>query len=155
MNQPFAEVIAALEPSLQRLLSMLPANPANPPRQMAKPGVYLFSEVDRHLYVGRSSNMRGRIGRHCRLGATHRSAAFAFRLAREGTGRLKPTYRKEGSRSDLMLDPTFKAAFEAAKERIRGMQLRFVEEPDPMRQAILEVYVAVALQTPYNDFDNH
>jgi hypothetical protein len=35
------------------------------------------------------------------------------------------------------------------------MNLRFVEENDPVRQALLEIYVAVTLNTPYNDFDNH
>jgi hypothetical protein len=35
------------------------------------------------------------------------------------------------------------------------MDVRFVEEPDPICQALLEIYSAVALQTPYNDFDTH
>lgn len=123
--------------------------------RMPKAGIYLFSEGARHLYVGRSNDIRRRLGRHSRPGATHRMAAFAFRLAREATGHIQATYRKEGSRSALMKDPVFRSAFEAAKARIRRMDRRFVEESDPVRQAILEVYVAVALQTPYNDFDTH
>ena len=99
--------------------------------------------------------MRRRLGRHSRPAATHRMAAFAFRLAREATGQLRATYKKEGSRSALMNDLGFRNAFDAAKARIRQMQVRFVEEADPVRQAVLEVYVAVALQTPYNDFDTH
>lgn len=35
------------------------------------------------------------------------------------------------------------------------MQLRYVEEPDPLRQALLEMYIAFVLRTPYNDFNNH
>jgi hypothetical protein len=35
------------------------------------------------------------------------------------------------------------------------MDLRFVEESDPIRQALLEIYSARVLKTPYNDFDNH
>lgn len=35
------------------------------------------------------------------------------------------------------------------------MNIRFVEQPHPLRQALLEIYVAVALQTRYNDFDTH
>ena len=35
------------------------------------------------------------------------------------------------------------------------MELRYVEEADPLRQTLLEIYVAVALKTPYNDFDTH
>ncbi len=83
-------------------------------------------------------------------------AAFAFRLAREATGNLVATYKKgEGSRAELMKDEAFITAFTNAKARIRAMDLRFVEEVDPTRQALLEIYVSVVLSTPYNDFDTH
>lgn len=68
---------------------------------------------------------------HCRPGATHRQAAFAFQLAREVTGKTVASYRAgEGSREGLMLDAVFAAAFIAAKERIRAMEYRYVEEAD-------------------------
>jgi len=35
------------------------------------------------------------------------------------------------------------------------MTIRVVEEADPLRQALLEMYVAIALDAKYNDFDNH
>ncbi|MEY4966055.1 MAG: hypothetical protein RL274_1638 [Pseudomonadota bacterium] len=35
------------------------------------------------------------------------------------------------------------------------MDYRWVEETDPVKQCLLEVYCAVVLQTKYNDFDNH
>ena len=35
------------------------------------------------------------------------------------------------------------------------MNVRVVEETDPFRQALLEMYVSVSLVTPHNDFDNH
>jgi len=35
------------------------------------------------------------------------------------------------------------------------MYVRFVREADPTRQALLGLYVAIELETPYNDFDNH
>ena len=82
-------------------------------------------------------------------------AAFAFRLARESTGKLKATYTTKGSRAALMQEPSFREAFDMAKERIRAMEVRFVEEPDPVCQTLLEVYVAIALGTPYNDFETH
>lgn len=82
--------------------------------------------------------------------------AFAFRLAREATGQLKVTYRPgEGGRKALAVEPTFKAAFDAAKAKVRAMEFRYVEETDPIRQSVLEIYCAVALETPFNDFDNH
>ncbi|HZQ94706.1 MAG TPA: GIY-YIG nuclease family protein [Candidatus Sulfotelmatobacter sp.] len=123
---------------------------------MPTSGVYLFTEKGRHLYVGRSNVLRKRYGRHCRPGATHKQAAFAFQLAREVTGRTKATYKAgDGSRDGLMLDPIFKAAFQSAKERIRAMEYRYVEEQDQNRQALLEIYCAVVLATPYNDFRTH
>ncbi len=35
------------------------------------------------------------------------------------------------------------------------MDVRYVKESDPLRQALLEMYVAIALQTPHNSFENH
>jgi hypothetical protein len=35
------------------------------------------------------------------------------------------------------------------------MDIRVVEEADANRQALLEMYVSIALDTPYNDFNNH
>jgi len=54
-----------------------------------------------------------------------------------------------------MDNPEFSNAFSKAKERIRMMDLRFIEVDDPIQQAIFEIYVSVASQTPYNDFDTH
>jgi hypothetical protein len=155
MNPHFAEVTEKLAPLFQRLLSMKPFTPVSLPQKMPREGVYLFSEDQEHLYVGRSKDIRKRIARHCRPGATHRMAAFAFRLAREATGYLDASYKKEGSRSELMKDPAFRDAFDKAKTRIQEMDVRFVEESDSIRQALLEIYVAVSLRTPYNDFGTH
>jgi len=35
------------------------------------------------------------------------------------------------------------------------MDVRVVEESNPLRQALLEMYIAIVLNAPYNDFDNH
>lgn len=155
MHEKFRERIDALEPLLQALVSMPPVTATSLPRVMPERGVYLFSENGRPLYVGRSNDIRGRIGRHSRPGATHRMAAFAFRLARETTGRIRATYRPEGSRAHLMTEEPFQRAFADAKTRIREMELRFVAAEEPVTQALLEMYVAVALDAAYNDFDTH
>jgi hypothetical protein len=156
MDVAFLAHVEALRPKLEQLLAMAPVKPTSLPKRMPAAGVYLLSEAERPLYVERSNSIRRRIGRHCRPGATHRMAAFAFRLAREATGHVVATYKKdEGSRADLMEDEAFVNAFTNAKARIRAMDLRFVEESDPVRQALLEIYVSVVLSTPYNDFDTH
>jgi hypothetical protein len=45
-------------------------------------------------------------------------------------------------------------AFVAAKARLRAMDIRYVEEADQPRQAMLEIYCALALGTPH-DFTTH
>ena len=112
--------------------------------------------MGRHLYVGRSNVLKKRYGRHCLPGATHRQAAFAFQLARQATGRTVVSYKKDkNSRTSLMLNKKFRDAFKVSKERIREMEYRYVEEVDQNRQAVLEIYSAIVLATPYNDFGTH
>lgn len=128
----------------------------NLPKAIPKQGVYLFTENGNHLYVGRSNAIRARYGRHCNPGATHRMAAFAFKLAREATGKITASYKPgEDSRKGLMLNPEFRTAFETAKARIRQMDFRFVEETDQNAQALLEIYCTLALNAKYNDFNTH
>jgi hypothetical protein len=76
-------------------------------------------------------------------------------MARKETGRMQASYSTSGSRRELETDPVFEPAFGRAKARIRSMDLRFVEETDPTRQALLEIYAATVLETPFNDFKNH
>ena len=124
---------------------------SHPPRTG---GVYVISDEERHLYVGRSRNLRNRFDTHRSLNSPTQSAGFAFLLAREASGHLRPTYAQgEGSRRWLETDAEFMEAFAQAKRRVRDMQFRFVEDNDPIRQTTLEVYCAVVLGTPYNKFE--
>jgi hypothetical protein len=144
-----------LAPKLDRLLAMPPLTNGALPQDVPLSGVYLFTEGGKHLYVGRSNRLHGRYGRHCGPGATPRQATFAFQLARDKTGRREASYRVEGSRSWLIEQPDFRAAFEQAKARISAMEYRYVEEDCQSHQALLAIYCAVALATPYNDFDTY
>ena len=155
MNEAFRQKVEVLDPALEQLVNMEPATVTSLPTQIPKAGVYLFSEGAKHLYVGRTKSLRSRLQSHCRPSSGHNSATLAFRMARETTGQTEPTYRPEGSRADLQKDPAFADAFAKAKQRVRNMEVRFVAEAGPMRQALLEIYVALALDTPYNDFDTH
>ena len=155
MNETFQAHIEALEPAFERLVKMSPVTVATLPRKMPEAGIYLFSESDVHLYVGRSNRMRTRLQSHCRPSSGHYSAGFAFHLAREITRHTAATYTSHESRAELEREPQFATAFIESKERIRQMAVRFVGESDPMRQALLEMYTAVALGTQYNDFDTH
>ncbi len=59
------------------------------------------------------------------------------------------------SRADLLTQPNFRSAFDAARQRIKEMDVQFVEETDPIRQALLEICTAMRVRARYNDFDNH
>lgn len=156
MHPTFFELIQGLHPKFEALMAMPPFRAGKLPKLMPTKGVYLFSEGDLHLYVGRSNKMRSRYGRHCNPGATDRMAAFAFKLACEATGRTTASYKMgDDSRKGLMLNAEFVAAFKSAKERIREMDYRFVEETDQNAQALLEIYCTLALNARYNDFDTH
>lgn len=155
MNAKFANLVESLEPAFQKLLQMTPVRAEQLPRSMPKQGIYLFSNGDEHLYVGRSDNIRRRIGLHCRASSQHNQATFAFRMARKATGQTRASYTPAGSRLEMSRDAVFGPAFEVCKARIRSLDLRFVEEPDATRQALLEIYAATVLETPFNDFANH
>lgn len=155
MDERFRQMVESLHPSLERLMDMEPLRATAPDRKTTpKSGIYLFSEGEKHLYVGRSNRIAERYRLHCGAAAKENQASFAWKLTAE-IMEHKATYRKGEGRKDKIIIPEFAEAFRAAKERIRGMDYRFVEETDQTRQALLEAYVCIALGTPYNDFDTH
>jgi predicted GIY-YIG superfamily endonuclease len=152
MDSRFAELVSVMDEKADVLLSMNPVTRGNlpPPQQIPVSGVYLFSEGDAHLYVGRTRRLRRRLIEHSSPQLL--DAPFAFRLARQEVGKTVATYTKQDSRRTLRTDPTFRAAYRSAIDRIRSMDIRYVEEADPVRQALLEIYVSVVTQSPYNEF---
>jgi hypothetical protein len=88
------------------------------------------------------------------VGGDPAGASFAVKLARLQINR-PATYKPESGLKQLRADPAFIAAFVEARDRIRAMSVRHVEEADSHRQALLEIYAALALNTPHNDFDTH
>src|SRR5438876_4409176 len=152
MDETFREHVELLHPKFEALLKTPAVRLTSIPKEASRPGIYLFSEGPLHLYVGRSKNVRNRLKMHV---GDPSGASFAFKLAREACGRRKATYAPEGSRTHLMTIPDFVQAFQAAKDRIRAMDIRFIAEPDCNRQALLEIYATLALGTRYNDFETH
>lgn len=123
------------------------------PAEIPAAGVYLFSEQGNALYVGRTNNLRKRLQFHTRN--NYNQATFAFLLAREQTGNTKVAYQQSGSRKDLLTQSVFRTALDNALARIRSMNVQFVEESNPIRQALLEICAALQAEARYNDFDNH
>lgn len=155
MDPAFKQFVETLHPSFERLMQMTPLKMSALPPKLPEKCIYLLSEGENYLYVGRTRRLRQRLRQHSVAGAQHNQAVFAFKLAREATGRLAAAYSTTGSRVALCAEPVFADAFQQAKARVRDMDLRFVEEADPTRQALLEIYASVVLRTKYNDFDTH
>ena len=144
MSPEFRALVEPLHEKFERLRDMAPyrKDDALPER-----GVYLFMENGKPLYAGRSNNLRRRYKNHTTGGVGQ--SAFGRILACEALG-IKRTY-KRGAKARRK-DPKFVAAFRRARTRIKAMEFRAIEECDPTSQALLEIYVAATLRTPYNDF---
>jgi hypothetical protein len=61
MNEKFRAHVEAMDPSFKALLDMTPVRGSALPRDVPSRGIYLFSEGERHLYVGRSNRIRKRL----------------------------------------------------------------------------------------------
>ncbi len=152
MDRKFKDLVDGLQQKYEALIGMTPVTVDTAPIDTPKGGVYLFSEGSRNLYAGRTKKLiRERLKDHV---STADDCPFAWRLTREKTGK-KATYKIKGSRNELLKDPEFKAEYENSKARIRKMDVRYVGEADPLRQTLLEIYVAVVSEAKYNDFDTH
>jgi len=152
MDTRFRNLVEGLHGKYKSLMAMQPVRVDTAPMDTPKGGVYLFTENGRSMYAGRTKRrIRDRLRDH--VGPAD-DCPFAWRLARESTGR-QPTYKKQGSRNELLDDPVFRTAYENAKTRIRNMEVRYVGEEDPLKQALLEIYVAVVSGARHNDFDTH
>jgi hypothetical protein len=155
MNPEFAAHIANFDAQLATLVASRALRAPTLAPGLPAAGVYLFTEAGTHLYVGRSNDLRERIQIHGRAGSKTWQAAFAYRLARAACGVVKVSYAAVAPEDDFTLQEPFLSEFRAAKSRIRQMDVRVIGESQPVRQMLLEAYVAVSLQTPYDDFDNH
>lgn len=151
MDPKFAALIETLHPSFERLMRCEPhTGRVRLPLDVPKCAVYLFSEGDEHLYVGRTDRLRDRHREH--WSGRDNDAPFAFKLARHKTNNVE----KGGlTRRQLSIEPTFSIAFSEARDRVADMQFRWVKEADANRQCLLEIYATVVLGARYNDFINH
>ena len=116
----------------------------------ASKGIYVLYERGRPMYVGRSDNLADRLLEHGQPSGDSETATFAFNIAKQEFPGSTSVVRK-----DLQEDKEFQLLFDAAKERVRRMEVRVVGVADPIEQTIFEVYVHLELQTPFNSFENH
>lgn len=165
----------------QRLLGSEIFNHEKPPPKNGR-GIYLFSEGERRLYVGRTgitararaagkdpqTSFLYRWNQHTAFGSSPNSAPFAMKLARElaacfdleGPRELKETF--ELKRTDewwslrtMPEPPDFYLAFQGAKSFVSELGFQLVVFDDDIRGVrshVAEVYMDVVLQTTYGDF---
>ncbi|MCZ7936654.1 GIY-YIG nuclease family protein [Agrobacterium salinitolerans] len=156
MHEKFRILVERLHEKYEVLTQSEPLSAKQLPPKERGAGVYTFSDNGKVIYVGRTNNVKKRFAQHTGDGAKHNQAALAFKFARQILNIPKPTYKPdEYSRANLMLSEKFMETFLTEKRRLRALEFRFVEESDPTRQALLEIYVSEVCDSPNNDFDNH
>lgn len=112
------------------------------------PGCYVMLDSGRSFYVGISRKVFTRLRQHV-LADTHNSATLAYRMAAKWTGHSM-------RRSEAMADPDFKREFDRARERIRSLDVAYVEIDNPLVLHVFEPYAALELGTgEWNTFEAH
>jgi predicted GIY-YIG superfamily endonuclease len=142
-------------PAMLDALSACPAHPvAEHPSLPAAPGIYVFSDGPNPLYVGNTRNLRRRLRQHVGETSRETQASFAWRLALKEAADAGD--ERTGTRKEMEIDPRFARRFMRARERVAGMDVRFIEIDDPIVRTLFEVYAAQALGTDeFNSFEAH
>jgi hypothetical protein len=119
------------------------------------PGIYLYSEDDQQMYVGRTRDLSRRWADHTRPSSGINSASFAFNIAKKAAAAHGEDVAI--ARSRLAVEPVFARAFVEAKARVREMDYRFVRVDSPVLSTVGEVYAAMVLGTEgdFNEFETH
>jgi GIY-YIG catalytic domain len=150
----FHKLVDELPATLDRL-SSAPANTVADHNGIPEtPGVYLFSEGVTPIYVGQTRNLRTRLRQHTSLSSRENQAALAWRIALADA--KAAGHPVAGTRKDLESDEQVAAHFQAAKQRVAAMDVRFIEIEDPVTRTVFEVYAARALGTDeFNSWETH
>jgi len=119
-------------------------------------GIYVFYENGIPMYVGRTGRkgrFKTRILEHSRPSSGHNTATFAFLLAKEKAAKRKMNV--ERSRDILEKDSPFKELYLETKKQVSNMKIKLIEIDNPIAQTLFEVYAALELETPYNEWGTH
>jgi hypothetical protein len=150
----FADIEESLEPHLRRLWTAKAAPRGEHDGIPCKPGLYLFAERGRPLYVGQTRNLKRRLAEHTWPSSTQEQASFAFLLAKRKAARRGRVYK--GTRKAVASHRGFEPLFRKEKARVARMDVRFVVEKNPGLRTVFEVYATLALcTTRYNRFETH
>lgn len=150
----FAAAVRQMEELLHRLEAApclrVPDHPVLP----AVPGIYLFRDGEKPVYVGQSRSLRRRLRIHTRPSSRHNQASFAFNLAKREAHLAGIDILRR--RKTLGTDREFEVHFAAARAAVAQMRVQFVQVPDPIVRTMLEMYVSLVLDTSeFNSFETH
>jgi predicted GIY-YIG superfamily endonuclease len=116
------------------------------------PAVYVLFDRGKPVHIGRTRDLRRRLQDH--VTKDHNKASFAFKCARRALG-LKATYKKDGSRKELMLNHDFLKCFLGNIELLLNMEFKFIEITNPIDQYLLELSAHMEYGLPLDEFDTH
>lgn len=145
----FGKIVESFPVLLEELEKSTSFNREEIPQNLTQ-GIYVFYVRDVPQYVGRSGRkgrLKTRILEHSRPSSGHNTATFAFLIAKEDLD------KKSLNLSRIEIEKT--PEFQAAKQRIAAMQIKFIQIEDPIAQTLFEVYAALELGTPYNNWETH
>jgi len=152
MKEEFKKIIDEL-PILMTTLNESSFHHRLETEKFPEKGIYVFYENGKPMYTGRSENVKERVKAHGRPSSGHNSATFAFILAKENA--ISSEIDLTQSREDLEKDTKFEPIYRAMKARVAKMQIKAVEIDNPITQTFFEVYAALELNTPYNEWGTH
>ncbi len=112
------------------------------------PGCYVFMDSNNPVYVGISRGVLKRLVQHLNFDS-HYSASLVYRMATED-------YPHEMKRDQAMKDEQFREVFFSAQERLRNMNVAYVEINNDLELYVFEVFTAMQLDTDtWNTFRTH
>lgn len=112
------------------------------------PGCYVFIDEHQPIYVGISRGLIKRLTQHLNYDS-HYSASLVYRMASE-------EYPHEMKRDQAMKDDQFREVFFKNRDRLRQMQVGYIEIPNDLELYVFEVYAAMHLDTDtWNTFRTH
>ena len=146
----FTEIVDQMQPLLDQLLGGTAYHGNTLQDLHVRHGIYAFFDREKPMYVGRvgptsKQPMRARIRNH-RSGEP-RTAPLPAWMVRRHLGQNDITAKK--------IAEDHRPIFDQMQERVREMEVRVVEVEDCTIQAVFEIYSALVLQTPFNDFCTH
>ena len=141
----FDDLIARLEPLLERLWQAPAAPRAEHSEIPTAPGVFLFTRHDEPVHVGQAADLRRALAEQCRPSSGHTKATLAFEIAKRAATREGVEVDRPPAR--LATSDDFSPFFVRAKEAVAELPVRFVEVDSRELRAVFEVYGALALGT--------